>query len=261
MIDTHCHIDDPQYADNFDKFIQLQKENGVTHILVPGVNAESIETVEKACSRYEGFLFPAVGIHPEEIKAEWQQNLEQVYNALEKHNGKNANSRYRYIAVGEIGLDYHWDKTFEREQKEAFRQQCTWALDYDLPVMVHSRDAWQDSINILQEFKGIKGVMHCFSGSLEIAMTIVKQGLHLGIGGVLTFKNCKLKNYLANIPLEHIVLETDAPYMAPVPHRGELNESRYMSFVVNELAKIYDVSTQYIDEITTKNAKQLFRLT
>ena len=162
------------------------------------------------------------------------------------------------IAIGEIGLDYHWDVSFKEQQHEALREQMRWAEQWHLPVMIHSRDATEDTLHILREFPSVTGVMHCFSGSHEVAEQVVKMGYYLGIGGVLTFKNCKLAEHLVGIPLERLVLETDAPYMAPVPHRGKRNESRWMKYVAERLAEIYQCSVEHVNEVTTANVKALF---
>jgi TatD DNase family protein len=253
MIDTHCHIDDPQYAEGLDAFLQSQRADGVQAILVPGVEAATTQDVLDVCERYPDYLFPALGLHPENVKDDWQQQLSIIKSAVES-------SSHRLIAIGEIGLDYHWDTTFRQEQHEALREQLRWAEEYDLPVMIHSRDATEDTLNILREFPSIKGVMHCFSGSHEVAKQVVEMGYYLGIGGVLTFKNCKLAEHLVGIPLESLVLETDAPYMAPVPYRGKRNESRWMCYVAERLAQVYGCSVEHVIEQTSVNATSLFRL-
>lgn len=253
MIDTHCHIDDPQYAEGLDAFLQSQRADGVQAILVPGVEAATTQDVLDVCERYPDYLFPALGLHPENVKEDWQQQLSIIKSAVES-------SSHRLIAIGEIGLDYHWDTTFRQEQHEALREQLRWAEEYDLPVMIHSRDATEDTLNILREFPSIKGVMHCFSGSHEVAKQVVEMGYYLGIGGVLTFKNCKLAEHLVGIPLESLVLETDAPYMAPVPYRGKRNESRWMCYVAERLAQVYGCSVEHVIEQTSVNATSLFRL-
>ena len=251
MIDTHAHMDDPQYADELEAFIALQQAEGVEAILVPGVDTENIDAVLNVCKRFPGYLFPAIGLHPENIKDDWEAQMSIIHCQL---------STVNYVAVGEIGLDYHFDTTYKSEQQAAFRRQLGWAVERDLPVMIHSRDATEDCLNILREFPTLRGVMHCYSGSNETAKQIIKMGLYLGIGGVITFKNSKLRDNLGGIPLERIVLETDAPYMAPVPFRGQRNESRWMRYVAEELARIYDTDFAHIDAVTTNNAKTLFRL-
>jgi TatD DNase family protein len=248
MIDTHAHIDDPQYAEHFDDFIAAQKAAGVTAILVPGTELDSLTAVPKVCERYPDYLFPAIGLHPENVGADYKDVLDRMEAALDKHP---------WIAIGEIGLDYHFDTTYKSEQQDAFRRQLRWAVERNLPVMIHSRDATEDCLDILRE-TNVRGVMHCYSGSYETARQIIDLGLYLGIGGVLTFKNCKLRETLARIPLSSLVLETDAPYMAPVPHRGQLNESRFMVHVVDMLADIYCTTPAGIDAVTTANAKALF---
>ena len=251
MIDTHAHIDDPQYQDDLDAFIAQQKAEGVELILVPGVDATTIQPVLDVCGKYPDYLLPGIGLHPENVREDWREQLAAIHASLENTN---------YIAIGEIGLDYHFDTTFKAEQQEALRIQLGWAIARNLPVMIHSRDATEDCLNILREFPGLRGVMHCYSGSNETAKQIIKMGLYLGIGGVITFKNAKLRDNLKGIPLERIVLETDAPYMAPVLYRGQRNESRWMRYVADVLADVYHTTFEQIDTVTTSNAKTLFGL-
>lgn len=256
MIDTHCHIDDPQYAEGLDAFLADQRASGVEAILVPGVDQTSVKDVLSICDLYPGYLFPALGLHPENVKEDWQEQLQVLKTAVDER----MQSSNKLIAIGEIGLDYHWDISFREQQHEALREQMRWAEQWHLPVMIHSRDATEDTLKILREFPTVKGVMHCFSGSHEVAKQVVEMGYYLGIGGVLTFKNCKLAEHLVGIPLEKLILETDAPYMAPVPYRGKRNESKWMWYVAERLAEVYHCSAEYIDETTTTSAKELFRL-
>jgi TatD DNase family protein len=258
MIDTHCHIDDPQYADDLTAFLAAQREGGVEAILVPGVDKTSVEDVLKVCDQYPEYLFPALGLHPENVKEDWREQLATIKAAVDARMRQLSTIKSNLVAIGEIGLDYHWDVTFKEQQHEALREQMRWAEQYDLPVMIHSRDATEDTLNILREFPTVKGVMHCFSGSHEVAKQVIDMGYYLGIGGVLTFKNCKLAEHLVGIPLERLVLETDAPYMAPVPHRGKRNESKWMWHVVERLAEVYQCSVNHVNEVTTANAKRLF---
>ena len=218
MLDTHAHIDDPQYQDNLESFIAQQQAEGVEAILVPGVDVTTIQPVLDVCQRFPNYLFPAIGLHPENVQADYKDQLENIHYSLTNNH---------YIAIGEIGLDYHFDTTYKTEQQDAFRT---------------------------------RGVMHCYSGSNETAKQIIQLGLYLGIGGVITFKNCKLRDNLTDIPLERLVLETDAPYMAPVPFRGQRNESRWMRYVADVLAQVYQTNFEHIDAVTTANAKALFRL-
>ena len=258
MIDTHCHIDDPQYADDLTAFLAAQREGGVEAILVPGVDKTSVEDVLKVCDQHPEYLFPALGLHPENVKEDWREQLATIKAAVDARMRQLSTIKSNLVAIGEIGLDYHWDVTFKEQQQEALREQMRWAEQYDLPVMIHSRDATEDTLNILREFPTVKGVMHCFSGSHEVAKQVIDMGYYLGIGGVLTFKNCKLAEHLVGIPLERLVLETDAPYMAPVPHRGKRNESKWMWHVAERLAEVYQCSVEYVNEVTTANAKALF---
>ncbi len=258
MIDTHCHIDDPQYAEELASFLADQQAHGVEAMLVPGVDATSVKDVLTVCDQYPHYLFPALGLHPENVKEDWQEQLKILKTAVDKRMCQLSTTNCQLIAIGEIGLDYHWDITFKEQQHEALREQMRWAQQYNLPVMIHSRDATEDTLKILREFPTVKGVMHCFSGSHEVAKQVVEMGYYLGIGGVLTFKNCKLAEHLQGIPLDRLILETDAPYMAPVPHRGKRNESRWMWYVVERLAQLYDCTPEYINELTTANAKALF---
>ena len=264
MIDTHCHIDDPQYTEGLDAFLAEQRQDGVEAILVPGVDKTSVKDVLEVCNLYPDYLFPALGLHPENVKEDWREQLATIKAAVDKSFASTPYTLHptlrhsRLIAIGEIGLDYHWDVTFKEQQHEALREQMRWAEQYHLPVMIHSRDATEDTLKILREFPAVKGVMHCFSGSHEVAEQVVKMGYYLGIGGVLTFKNCKLAEHLVGIPLEALVLETDAPYMAPVPYRGKRNESRWMRYVAERLAQVYDCSVEHVIEQTTANAKALF---
>jgi TatD DNase family protein len=251
MIDTHCHIDEEAYAPDREEVIARQREAGVAAIIVPGVNVASIETVMEVCYQYPGFCFPALGLHPEDVKADWQEQLPIIEAAIRSR-------RNELVAIGEIGLDYYWDKTFKTEQQEVFRRQLLLARELNLPVILHNREATEDILTIVKEVHLLRGVFHCFNGSREVARQILDMGFYLGIGGVLTFKNCKLSETLEVVPLERIVLETDGPYLAPVPHRGERNESRLMRLVAERLALVYRTTPEDIIARTSANARELF---
>ncbi|MBQ6790469.1 MAG: TatD family hydrolase [Paludibacteraceae bacterium] len=278
MIDTHCHIDEEAFASDREEVIARQRENGVQAMIVPGVNGASIETVLDVCHRHPNYCYPALGLHPEDVKADWEEQLATVESAIREH-------RNELVAIGEIGLDYYWDKTFKEEQKEVLRRQLVLARELDLPVILHNRESTEDIMRLVhdtaneklkiknEELKPLRGVFHCFNGSKETAQQILDMGFYVGIGGVLTFKNCKLADTLSELNtkwsndqineqmvLDKIVLETDAPYMAPVPHRGERNESRFMELVAERLAEIFQCPKQYIIDATSANAKQLFGL-
>jgi len=250
LIDTHCHIDEAAFDADREEVIALQRESGVELMIVPGVNVASIETVMQVCRSHPGYCYPALGLHPEDVKDDWQEQLTIVEQAIRNH-------RNELVAIGEIGLDYYWDKTYKEEQQEVLRRQLIMARELDLPVILHNREATEDILRIVKE-EGGRGVFHCFNGSRETAQQILDMGFYLGIGGVLTFKNSKLAEKLDVVPLERILLETDAPYMAPVPHRGERNESRFMIHVAERLAQVYNCSVEHIIEVTNANARQIF---
>ena len=250
MIDTHCHIDEEAFAPDREEVIARQRENGVEAMIVPGVNAASIETVLEVCHRHPGYCYPALGLHPEDVKDNWQEQLAIIEQAIRLH-------RSELVAIGEIGLDYYWDKTYKEAQQEVLRQQLLLARELDLPVILHNREATEDILRIVKEVGG-RGVFHCFNGSRETVQQILEMGFYVGIGGVLTFKNSKLAEKLDVVPLERILLETDAPYMAPVPFRGQRNESRFMIHVVERLAQVYNCTKEDIIMATNTNSRQLF---
>ena len=261
MIDTHCHIDEEAFEPDREEVIARQQQSGVQAMIVPGVNVASINSVMEVCHAHPGYCYPALGLHPEDVKADWREQLATVEAAIRAH-------RDELVAIGEIGLDYYWDKTFKEEQKEVLRRQLLLAHELNLPVILHNREATEDILTIVKEVGG-RGVFHCYSGSKETAEIILKMGFYLGIGGVLTFKNSKLSETLRELNqseiknqqseiLNRLLLETDAPYMAPVPHRGERNESRFMALVAERLAQVLNVSVDEIIEATSANARQLF---
>ena len=263
MIDTHCHIDEEAFAADREAVIARQQVAGVEAMIVPGVNAASIETVMDVCRRHPGYCFPALGLHPEDVKDDWEEQLAIVEQAIRAQKDE-------LVAIGEIGLDYYWDRTYKEAQQEVLRRQLLLARELGLPVILHNREATEDILHVVQEIKNSKlkiqneltGVFHCFNGSKETAAQILKMGFYLGIGGVLTFKNCKLGEVLASLDdgelINRLVLETDAPYMAPVPHRGERNESRFMAHVAGRLAEILDMTPEAVIAQTSENARRLF---
>ena len=278
MIDTHCHIDEEAFEPDREEVIARQQQSGVQAMIVPGVNVASINSVMELCHAHPGYCYPALGLHPEDVKADWREQLATVEAAIRAH-------RSELVAVGEIGLDYYWDKTFKEEQKEVLRRQLLLARELNLPVILHNREATEDILSIVNTIANdqspitndqspmtnnqLKGVFHCYSGSKETAEIILKMGFYLGIGGVLTFKNSKLSETLKELnqssitnhqlPITNrLLLETDAPYMAPTPHRGERNESRFMALVAERLAQVLNVSVDEIIEATSANARQLF---
>ena len=262
MIDTHIHLDEEAYAADREEVIARQREAGVEAMIVPGVNARSIEGILDVCRRHKGYCFAGLGFHPQDVFPEdYKEQWAMIEQAIRDH-------RDELVAIGEIGLDYHYDTTYKEGQQEIFKRQLDLAQELNLPVMIHNRDATEDTLRILKDAQGerlkvkgervLRGVVHCFNGSKETAKQILDLGFYLGIGGVLTFKNCKLFETLEVVPLDRIVLETDGPYLAPTPHRGERNESRLMIFVVQRLAEIYHTTPEEVIAVTTANAKKLF---
>ena len=266
MIDTHIHIDEEAYAPDREEVIALQRESGVEAMIVPGVNVASIETVMEVCHAHPNYCYPALGLHPEDVKEDWEKQFALVEQAIREH-------RHELVAIGEIGLDYYWDKTYKEEQKEVLRRQLRLAQELDLPVILHNREATEDILKTLQltiynsqSGHPLRGVFHCFNGSRETAQQVLDMGLYLGIGGVITFKNCKLADCLAGderfapVPLDRLLLETDGPYMAPVPHRGQRNESRFMIHVAERLAQVYNEPIEQIIVQTNANTRLLFSI-
>ena len=254
MIDTHCHIDDAQYQDDLPAFLQQQKDSGVEAILVPGVDVHSIDTVLPLCAQYPGYLYPALGLHPEEVKEDWKEQLAELREMQFSD----------FIAIGEIGLDYYWSREFEHEQLEAFEEQVKWSVDTRLPLMIHCRKAQNEMVHLLRQYqKDLPGgVFHCFTGNQKEAEELLSfDNFVLGIGGVSTFKSSHLREDLpAVVPMNRIVLETDSPYMAPVPYRGKRNESAFVVEVLKTLAKAYNVSEEEFAKQTNETVERVFHL-
>lgn len=252
LIDTHTHIYLSEFSEDLNLMMQRAEQAGVTRMYLPNIDQESVTAMLELVAQYPERCFPMMGVHPCSVKPQtWEQELEQAYELL---------CSGTYYGVGEIGLDLYWDKSTIEIQQEAFRTQCAWAVEKNLPVSIHSRDATAECIQIVKDFnnKGLKGVFHCFSGTAEQANEIVKQGFLLGIGGVVTFKTSTLPELLKQVPIENIVLETDAPYLAPVPYRGKRNEPAFLQEIAAKLSLIYEIPVTQIAEITSTNALKLF---
>ena len=253
LIDTHCHLFAEQFEADRDEMITDAMEAGVGLFLLPNIDTESIPSLYELSDKYPSTCLPMMGLHPCSVFADYKTTLDTIYAEL--------NSR-KFIAIGEIGLDYYWDVTFKEQQIDAFKTQLQWAIDMKLPVAIHTRNSFEDAISIVEEMqpKGLTGVFHCFSGTLEDAKRIIATGFYLGIGGVLTFINGGIDKVLPDIPLEYLILETDAPYLAPVPYRGKRNEPKYLPLVAQKLAEIKGVDIEIIAKNTSDNAKKLFGL-
>ena len=255
IIDTHAHLYAEEFSeDQAEVFIRAEAA-GVHYFLLPNINSESIPLMEKLMKEHKNTI-PMMGLHPSYVKENWMEELKIIETHLFKNPSK-------YCAVGEIGMDLFWDKTFIEAQKIVFRTQISWAKKLKLPIAIHARDAFDEIFEILDEEndESLKGVFHCFTGNLEQATKILDYGgFKLGIGGVITFKNSGLTEVLNSIELKHLVVETDAPYLSPVPFRGKRNESSYLSYIIEKISGIYKLSDAIIAEVTSQNAIELFQL-
>lgn len=254
LIDTHTHLYSEQFDEDRDEVILRATDAGVERFYMPSIDSSYYPKMVDLKSKYPEKIFLMIGLHPCEVKPEtYEKELSFVEDKLDKEN---------FAAIGEIGLDLYWDTSTLEIQQYAFRKQIKWAKQYKLPIVIHVREAFNDALNILREEKSsdLYGIIHCFSGTLEQAKEAIQLGFSLGIGGVVTFKNGKIDQFLKEIPLQHIVLETDSPYLAPVPYRGKRNESAYVSLVADKLSNIYEVLPEEIGRITTENALNIFKL-
>ncbi|MHC0045523.1 TatD family hydrolase [Vibrio campbellii] len=253
MIDTHAHIYASEFDNDRDEVVKRALEQGIDKILLPNIDLESIEPMLKTEAAYPEICRSMMGLHPCYVDGNVEQTLAIIRGWFEKHN---------FIAVGEIGIDLYWDKTFRAEQEMAFVTQLNWAKEMNLPVVIHTRDSIEETLTLLsQEQDGsLRGVFHCFGGSVEEAQAINELGFHLGLGGVSTFKNGGMDKVIPHLDMNWVILETDCPYLAPVPHRGKRNEPAYTSLVAARVAELRGESVEAIDAITTKNAETLFNL-
>ena len=251
IIDTHCHLYLPEFCNEIDKYINSAKDNGIKKIYLPAINSESTDALLALEEKYPAICVAMMGLHPCYVKSDYKEELQKVEDLL---------TQRKFFAIGECGLDFYWDKTFIKEQYFALEQQIEWALHYNLPIILHTRNATQETIDVIKKYKGsnLKGIFHCFGGTLEEAKQIVDLGFYLGIGGVVTYKNAGLDLVLKDIDLDYVVLETDAPYLSPVPFRGKTNEPANLKIIAEKIASIKNVSYERVAEITSKNADQLF---
>ena len=255
FIDTHCHLDGEEFNEDRDLVVQRAKEAGVQQVFLPAINLKSLQTVLDTCRQYPNYCYPMIGLHPEEVGADWQEVLSSMRQLLL--------SDTPYIAIGEVGLDYYWSREFEQEQLEAFEEQVRWSVETRLPLAIHCRKAQNELVAILKKYtKDLPGgVFHCFTGNEQEARELLQfDRFVLGIGGVLTFKKSHLPEVLpAVVPLNRIILETDAPYMAPVPMRGQRNEPAFTLYVLQRLAEAYGVSEQEVANQTNANVARVFK--
>ena len=253
FIDTHAHLYSSPIKENIEGIMKNAMDNGIDTIIMPAIDSTTLEAMLEVEKTYPENCMAMMGLHPCSVKENVKEELAIIEAQLQKR---------KFIAIGEIGLDYYWDKTFMNQQMEAFEIQMQWALDYKLPIAIHTRNAMGETIEAVKPFakKGLRGIFHCFSGSKESAEQIIAMGFHLGLGGVLTYKNAGVAEAIKDIPMQWLVLETDAPYLSPVPYRGKTNEPSYMIHVAMKLAEIKNLPLHEIASITTNNAEKLFGL-
>ncbi len=253
FVDTHTHLFEPEFNDDRTAVVQHALDAGVTKLCLPCITEGSLDAIKSMCGMFPDICYGMIGLHPTELTADYQSVLERMYSCL-KSDGN-------YVAIGEVGLDFYWDDTRKKEQIDALCTQIEWAAETGLPLAIHSRNAFDELYPLMDSYrpKGLTGVFHCFSGSEEEARKLLSfDGFCLGIGGVVTYKKSTLPAVLADVPLERVVLETDSPYLAPVPKRGKRNESAYVPYVAETLAAIYGVDVAEVAAVTTANAKRLF---
>jgi TatD DNase family protein len=251
LIDTHAHIYSEDFLHDVDEILQRAYDNDVKKIILPNIDSGSVKRLIDLNDAYPHLCFPLMGLHPTSVAADYREELEAVEYWLSKR---------KFYGIGEIGIDLYWDRTFLAEQQDAFRYQLMLAKSNQLPVVIHVRDSFEEVYAIVKELQdgNLKGIFHCFSGNETEAKKVIDLGFFLGIGGVITFANSNLAEVVKGIPVQNLVLETDAPYLTPVPKRGKRNESAYLIYVAQALAKIYDVSVSEVADITSENARNLF---
>lgn len=251
LIDTHTHLYSEEFTDDIEQVIERAREQGVSRFYLPAIDSAAIAGMFFLEAKYPGVCIPMMGLHPCYVKENYKTELAVVEEWLSKR---------KFPAIGEIGLDKYWDTTFISQQTEAFQTQMQWALDYGLPIVIHTRNAMRETIDMVKPLadRGLRGIFHCFSGTAGDAEEIVNMGFMLGIGGVVTYKNGGLPEALANISLNHLVLETDAPYLSPVPYRGKRNESAYLTHIAQKLAEIKNTTLEEVAALTTTNVQKIF---
>jgi len=252
-IDTHTHLYLPEFDTDRDEIVSRAVGNGIVKMLLPNIDIHSVDQMLSAVNRYAGICYPMTGLHPTSVKTDYLLQLDKLEQLFDEH---------KFIAIGEIGIDLFWDKSFLAEQIISFRRQIAFAQEKGLPVVIHSRDAFPEVFSVLDEFKGksLRGVFHAFTGTLEDAERAIKMGFKLGIGGIVTFKNSGLENVVSKTGPENLILETDSPYLAPVPYRGKRNESLYIGIINRKLADIFKIEEEEMASIVYSNSISLFNL-
>lgn len=261
LIDTHCHVYDEAFRDDLEGVISRACEAGIERLLLPNINPDTLQELLNVCDMWPDLCRPMIGLHPEDLSDDFHSQLSELKSVLD-NDRKSTGSRV-YVGIGETGLDLYWDKSRLDDQIESFRTQIEWALEYDLPIVIHSRDAFEPLYSVLSDYRdsGLRGVFHCFSGTREQAALLLEfSGFMFGIGGVLTYKKSALPEVLPMIPLDRIVLETDCPYLAPVPMRGKRNEPSFIIYTAECAAQVYGCTVDKLADVTRGNAERLFRL-
>ena len=265
LIDTHTHIYDHQFSLDRSETVQRALEAGVKMMLLPNVDASTIAPMLELHEQYPNCTRVMMGLQPEEVKEDYKEVLSMMEKELDEARpaSRVSQSRVHYVGVGEVGLDFYWDATYEKQQLDAFETQLDWAKQLKLPLSIHCRNAFDKMVHILEKKQdgGLRGIMHCFTGTEDEAKAYIDLGFHLGLGGVTTYKNCGVKDFLPNLPLERIVLETDAPYLAPVPCRGKRNEPAFLVHTAQKIADSLEMSLEKLATVTTQNVTSLFQLT
>lgn len=251
LTDTHTHLYSEKFDEDRDLVITRALESGVSRFFIPAIDASYTQKMYDLEASYPNEMFLMAGMHPTSVNSDYKKELMHVSEQLK---------RRKFVAIGEIGIDLYWDKTYLKEQEVAFRTQLRWAKEFKLPIVIHCRDAFNEIFEILDTEQGsdLSGIFHCFTGTHEQAKQALSYNMKLGIGGVVTFKNGKIDQFLHKIPLEHIVLETDAPYLSPTPFRGKRNESSYLKLIAQKVADIYQISLEEVASVTTQNSKNIF---
>ena len=253
IIDTHTHLYLNQFKDDVDLVIERAKNAGIDKFIFPAIDSSHFKDMHELRNRYPENIYLMSGLHPVSVKDNYKEELNLVLKSLETHN---------YVGIGEIGIDLYWDKTFLKQQQEAFEFQIRLAISNNLPIVIHCRDGFDEIFEILDAEKcsNMRGIFHCFTGTLVQANRAINLGFNLGIGGVVTFKNGGIDKFLNKIDMKNIVLETDAPYLSPVPHRGKRNESFYVTYILKKTSELYGLNEQEIAKITSKNALEIFNI-
>ena len=260
IIDTHSHLFVEDFSEDRAEMMHRAREAGITHIVMPNIDASSIQPMLQVCAEYPDLCYPTIGLHPTEVKENHRQVLSAMKSQLDNSMQDKA-AHAPFVAIGEVGLDFYWDDTYKQQQLWALEEQIAWALEYDLPIIIHSREAFAELYALFKHYKDtpLRGVFHSFTGTVDKAQALLEfPGFVIGINGVVTFKKSTIPETLRNIPLSRLVVETDSPYLAPTPHRGKRNESAYVMRVIERLAEIYLCPTEQVAQQTSTTAHKLF---